>query len=218
MLLICSLLAIRYAAPMRRIRRFCSWTILAVLLLPGLSFAPGCATLQQLAALRNVDFRIAGLGDLSVAGVELARVRSVSDLGMVDLTRVTSAYMDGTLPLELRLDVEATNPESNSVTAKLLALDWTLLLEGKETISGGLPQSYDLAPGAPTMIPLRAQLDLLQFFSEGLDDIVNVAAGLSGAGGRSTEVQLRASPTVETPIGPMTWPEPITIVRTDVGG
>ena len=179
--------------------------------------AAGCATLQQIAALRNVDFSVDRLTDVRLAGIDLARVRSYSDLGMVDAGRLALAVSEGTLPLEFQLHLTAENPADNSVDARLVRMDWTLLLQGRETLSGVFANEMLLPRGQPTNVPIMIGLDLLDFFQGSARDLVNLALSLSGTGGAPTDVTLRATPTIETALGPIRYPRPITIVSRSVG-
>ena len=113
----------------------------ALLLLGGLLVgSSGCATLQQMAALRQVDFSLHRVSALTLAGVDLTRVRSYEDLGVLDVARITAAVATRRLPLDFTLHVRADNPEGNG-QARMTALDWTLFLQDRETVSGGLPSS-----------------------------------------------------------------------------
>ena len=125
-----------------------------------LSTLASCQTLQQLTALQNVAFDFTGVREVDLAGVRLDAISSASDLGIVGTTRILAAYMTGDLPLELTVDVLAENPADNSVTARMAQLDWTLVLEGRETVSGTVGEPISLPPGQPTVIPVRASLDL----------------------------------------------------------
>lgn len=182
-------------------------------LLLGLTLA-GCATLQQVLALRNVIFSIAGVSGGSLAGVPLSRIASVRDLTAGDAARLALAIGRGTAPLDFVVDVQASNPESNGTAATMMRLDWMLLLDGKETIRGVLDSSYTLPAGQPVTIPVRMQLDLKQFFDTGYDDILNLALGLVGASNDPTRITLELLPQVDTPLGPMSWPTPIRVSGT----
>lgn len=182
-------------------------------LLPALS---GCATLQQMAALRQVDFSLDRISGLSLAGVDLSRIQRYEDLGLLDAARIAAAFTAGELPLGLTLHVRADNPEGNG-QARMTALDWTLLLQDKETVSGGILQAV-LIPAAGTAdIPLTVSLDLLEFFQGSGRDLVNLALSLAGGDAAPSTVSLRATPTIETPLGPIRYPQPITIVSRTVG-
>lgn len=179
----------------------------------------GCQTLQQLTALQNVSFDLSGVSDVTLAGVRLDNVRTASDLGIAGTGRILAAYAAGQLPLELTLDVVAENPADNAVTAQMARLDWTLLLEGRETVSGSVGDPVSLPPGQPMTIPVSAGLDVLSFFEGSGQDILDLVLALTGQeGGSAKELALRIQPTIDTPLGPMRYPTPITILSERVGG
>ena len=187
---------------------------------PALAFVAalsGCATLQQLVALRDVDFDIDRLSDVRLAGVDLSNVRSYRDLGVADVGRLTLAVSRGELPMDFRLHLTATNPADNSADARLVRMDWTLLLQNRETISGVFADETLLRRGQPTDVPIAMSLDLIDFFEGSAQDLVELALSLSGQGGAPKEVTLRATPSVDTSLGPISYPRPITIVSREIG-
>lgn len=190
--------------------------VLGVLLLPlALS---GCATLQQMAALRNVDFALDRLSDVELAGIDLSQIRSFSDLGYADAARLTLAVTRNELPLAFQLHLLAENPAENTTTARLVQMDWTLLLQDRETLSGVFDGDVQLPPGQPIDVPIAMSLDLLEFFDGSAQDLLELALSLTGQGGSPKEVSLRATPTINTALGPMRYPRPITIASREVGG
>lgn len=176
----------------------------------------GCATLQQIANLRQVDFRLREVSGLALAGVDLSDVRSVEDLNLVDVGRISIAVARNELPIEFILGVAASNPADGGGAARLTALDWTLLLEGRETISGALDREYVIEPGASTMIPVAIAFDLIEFAEGSATDLAELALSLANAGGSPKNITLRAQPTIDTPLGPIRYPEPI-MIGGDVG-
>jgi hypothetical protein len=177
--------------------------------------AAGCATLQQLAALRQVQFAIDGVGTGRLAGIDLGRVRSASDLRATDAARLAAAMAAEELPLEFTVDVRAENPAENQTTARMVRFAWTLLLDDRETIDGVVDREISLPPGDPQIIPLRMRLDLIEFFDGSAGDLLNLALRFAGTDADAAEVKLRALPTVETPLGPIEYPATITIVSGD---
>ena len=177
-----------------------------------------CATARGLFALRQVDFTVDRVASVRLAGVSLDRVRSPSDVGLLDAGRIAAAVARRQIPLEFDLHLTGRNPAENRTTARLTRLRWTLDLNGRETVSGSLDTTYTFAPGAETDVSVPIQLDLARFFQEGASDALDLALGLAGLGSRPTEVALRAVPTIETPLGPIQYPGTITIVRRTVGG
>lgn len=177
-----------------------------------------CATLQQIAALRQVRFDLSGVHSGRLAGVDLSRVRSYSDLTTLDIGRVALAVARKDLPFDFVVDVGALNPPENQVTARMVRLAWTLLLNDKETISGVVDTSITMAPGVPTNIPMRMSVNLLQFFDGPAQSMVDLAASIAGVSGDPTRISIRAVPTIDTPIGRIAYPTPITISRRVGGG
>ncbi len=177
-----------------------------------------CATLQQFAALRSVDFQLDRVANVQVAGIDASRVSAYSDLNLMDAARVGAALARRELPLAFQLHVRAENPSDNPVTARLVRLQWTLFLDDAETISGLIDQELELPPGQPRDIPVTISLDLFDFFERSGPDLFNLALNLLGAGEEASQVVLRAVPTVNTALGPISYPQPITIVDRRVGG
>jgi hypothetical protein len=199
---------------------FANITLPRLALVLALAIAPvyaGCALLQGIAALRSVEFDLDRVSNAHLAGVSLDRVQSVNQLSSTDLARVAAALVRGELPFEFTLHVGAENPEENRVEARLVDFDWTLFLENRETISGTFDQRVLMPPGQRVDIPIEMRLDLLQFFDRGATDAIELALNLIGAGGRPKQIAVEAVPTIQTPLGPIRYPRPITIVDREVG-
>ncbi len=177
----------------------------------------GCATLQQVMALRDVDFAFDRVADVRLAGVDLDRVRSFSDLGLADAARLTAAVADRDLPLSLNVHLDATNPEDNTVDARLVRMDWTLLIEGREALSGVFDDEVILPPGEPRDVPFPVTLNLVEFVDGSARDLFDMALSLAGVGGAPAELAIRASPVVQTVLGPIRYPRPLVLVRGTVG-
>lgn len=178
----------------------------------------GCAALQQLAALRQVEFALAGVSNGRLAGVDLSRISSRGGLTATDLGRVTLALARKDLPLEFQVDVRAENPSANGITATMPRLSWSLFLDERETISGVLTTPVSLPPGQPVTFPLPMRLNLVDYFDGSAQELVDFALAIAGLESNPTRVSLRAVPTIDTRLGPITYPAPITIVSRTVGG
>lgn len=189
------------------------WMRAPLRLLPFLLIATllgACATLQQVLALRQVAFALESVGAGRLAGVPLARIGAYRDLTALEVTQLALALGRGTAPLDFTVGLRASNPESNG-TAKLVKLDWLLLLDGRETIRGVIDSSYTLPAGQPVTIPIRIQLDLKQFFDGGIEEMVGLASGLVGARSDPTRITLELQPQIDTPLGPLSTPAPIRV-------
>ncbi len=194
-------------------RRF----LVPVLLLLVASTLSSCQTLREVAALREVAFAIDRVASAQLAGVDINRIRTYQDLSPTDILRLTRAVTNQELPLSFTLHLDAENPPENSVQARLVEMDWTLFLDDRETVSGIFNQNLVLPPGEAVDIPIRIELDLVNFFGDNARDLIDLALAIGGQGGEAKRVMLQATPTIDTAIGPIRYPRPITIVSREVG-
>jgi len=177
-----------------------------------LAFLPSCAALESMLALSQVSFSLDRVHQVEVAGVSVDGIRRYSDLSLSDALRVGSAVSQGTVPLDLTLDVSGENPEDNP-EARLVALDWTLFLRDRETVRGLMEQETRFPPGGSAVVPLRVSLDLLEFFQGSARDLVEIALALAAGDGEPAGVRLEVIPTVETRLGPIRYPGPLVLER-----
>lgn len=183
----------------------------------------GCATLGEIArsltSLKSLQFRLASISDFSLAGIAIGPKSQLRDLSVMDGIQLLAAFRGQRLPARFLLNVEARNPNdgSNGTTPTLSTLtrfDWRLLIDDKPTISGGIDKAIEIpGSGQTTVLPLRLELDLYEFFGQGgYNDLIQLALALGGRNNDITRVALDAQPSVSTPLGDITYPERITIV------
>ncbi|HKI59785.1 MAG TPA: hypothetical protein VKA23_02015, partial [Mariprofundaceae bacterium] len=146
---------------MKEIRRLAVMLGAAVLLLLS-----SCATLQQAMDFSSVKFTFDRVSSARVAGIDLMNLHSVEQLNMFQMARATLALSREDLPLDLTVHVKTENPLVNQIAATLVSMDWTLMLDGRETISGTLNDRITLPAGEAQTIPLRLSLNMFKFFNE----------------------------------------------------
>jgi hypothetical protein len=183
----------------------------------------GCKSISDIStsllSLEKMEFRLAGIQDMRLAGVGMSSVAAVSDLSIQDALALTTAFQRRSLPTTFVLKVEARNPNTGgagkrSSPLKLTALNWRLIIDGVPTVAGDLDRPIEI-PGTQdvAIIPITVSIDLYRFFAEqGYDKILNLAMALGGKQGSTARVQLDAKPSVEAPFGSLTYPGRITIV------
>lgn len=177
----------------------------------------GCTALREAANLRNVRFQIERVSETRLAGIDVSDLESFEDLSSRDMLRLGASLTDGSLPLSFVLHLRATNPSENDANARLTKMEWTLLLDETETVSGTYDGEVLLRPGAPTDVPVQIDLDLVRFFDENLREFIDLVSALSGEG-PPQRVKLNIRPTITTRLGPIKYPSEITVVSRDVGG
>jgi hypothetical protein len=169
--------------------------------------------------LQRLQFKLGAINNFNLAGVNLGSIRNINDFSMVDGAKLLAAFTSGKFPASFTLNVLAKNPNdgtggTKNTSAVLKSLAWRLFLDDKETINGNIPHSIEIpGVGKETTIPLDISIDLYQFFKEqGYTSVVNLALALGGVSGSSSRVTLKATPTVDTFLGPIKYPGEITIV------
>jgi hypothetical protein len=195
--------------------------IILILFIFSFSFIQLSCTgaLDALKNLQRLQFKLGTVDNFSLAGVNIRSVRNLNDFNVLDAARLVSSFSRNELPASFTLNVLAKNPNDGTggtkqTSAVLKSLAWRLFLDNKETINGNIPNSIEIpGVGQSTTIPIVMSLDLVKFFKEqGYESIVNLALALGGVSGSSSRVTLKATPTVDTFLGPITYPGELTII------
>ena len=181
------------------------------------SVVAGCSTLRGVEALREVDFALDRVTDVRLAGVAMRDVRSVDDLDTAQGAQLAAAALMGDLPLDCTVVLRASNPPSNAVTAELMRMDWALLLDGRKAAAGRMDRRYSIAPGETQDIAVPVAVNLSDLLRHHGPRLLRLALALAGEGSSPVDVTLRVVPLIDTPLGTMRSPVPITIMRKTIG-
>lgn len=181
---------------------------------------PTCNVVNEIQrAITNLSrctFKLSSVSDFKLAGISLG---GKTGFNVTDGATLASAFARNELPASFTVNVAAVNPNdgtggTSQSSATLTSFAWTLLIDSTKTISGDIASPITIpGTGQQTMIPLRMNLDLVTFFkNKGYDHIVNLALALGGAHGSPARLTLRAKPTINTELGPISYPGEIDII------
>jgi hypothetical protein len=163
---------------------------------------------QQAINLTNCDFRIRTVENITVAGLNVQAYKSVKDLNIADMAKLTMAAAKPTFPLSLQLNLEGRNP--NTTSAGLNKIDYILLIDD---IQSSLVKSFVIPPNnSTTIIPMQLTFDLKKVLQgKSLDAIMNFGFNLAGVGNKPTRIKIKLKPTIM--IGPtqLEYPGYITV-------
>lgn len=180
-----------------------------------------CSVYQTITNLSRLQFRVGEVNSFRINDLDISGKSSLKDFNASDLLNLTSLFTQGKLPVSFVLNVDAKNPNDGTggyarTDATLKSFKWRLFIDDKETISGDIDSPVTVpGTGEVTKIPLRVNIDLLQFFKDqGFDRVINLALTLGGKNGSTSKITLYATPTVSTPIGNITYPGELKIVDT----
>jgi LEA14-like dessication related protein len=189
-------------------------------------FFVSCQVLKDISAtvnnLQRVEFKLGDVSNFNVAGLPLSNKSKISDFGLRDAAKLTSAFAKKQLPASFTLGLNAKNPNDGSNTsvktkATISNIDWVLYIDEVKTINGIINDNIVVPEsGQTTTIPLNMNLDLYDFFgNKGYDRLINLALAIGGVNGSSSKIKLDISPTISTAIGPIKYPGRITVVNTE---
>ena len=167
---------------------------------------------RQMAALSKCEFRLSSVEQLRLAGVNIQQVNHWSDLNLMDAAKITTAIAaGGSLPLNFTLNVEAKNP--NTAMAGLNRLDWILLIDDIEMVSGVNENRVQIpANGGTSVIPLTIGVDLKEALKgKSAEAIANFGLNLAGAGNKPTRITLKAKPYIMIGSQNISYPGYLTI-------
>ncbi len=208
---------------MKKSRQYLAFGFISLVFLSfviGISTLNSCATLNALSGLTRAQFKIQDAVGFRLSGVDIMNKHSITDFSIGDGLNMMNSFRTGKFPLTFTLNVAVKNPNQHQEGSGLSSLSlsefpWRLILDGKETITGGIGSPIFLPDGgATTMIPLQVSVDLKEFFEDkGYDGIIGLALAIAGHG--SSQISLKARPTISTPIGSLRYPNELTIVNTE---
>lgn len=189
-------------------------------------FIIGCSgAYDAFVNVQRLKFKLGKVENFKLPGVRISSFGSLTQLSLSDAAKITVTFANGQLPVSFTLNVLAKNPNDGTggtkqTSAILRSLAWRLFLDNRETISGNIPNTIEIpGVGQTTAIPIEMSLDLIKFFKETpFETLVNLAFALGGVSGSSARITLKATPTVDTFLGPITYPGEITIVDTEFRG
>lgn len=165
---------------------------------------------SEITSFAKCEFRIESARNMKLAGVNIQDKHSMSDLSLMDMTKIGSVLAGGTLPLTFDLNVQIRNP--NQGMAAMNKLEWILILDDIEMTRGVLNERIEIPAKIVLTFPVAMSLDLMKSLSgKSGDALINFALNLSGNGSRPTRIKLKAKPTIMVGATPIEYPGYITI-------
>lgn len=185
----------------------------------------GCSgVMDAITNVQRLQFKLDKVTGMKVAGVPLNNIGSISNISVLDAANLLANFTQGKLPVEFTLNVLAKNPNDGTggtkqSSAVIKNMAWRLFIDNNETIQGNVGNINVPGVGQSTNIPIGMSFDLLKFFSNaGYENLLNLALALGGRNGSSSRITLKVKPTVETIIGPITYPGEFDVIDREFRG
>lgn len=190
-------------------------------------FLYSCSVVNQfkdtLLNLKRLQFKLASVSDFSLSGINISRIATTKEFNLIDAAKLTADITQKRLPIEFVLNVAALNPndgqnKTKPTNAVITGMDWRLLINDVETVTGGLDRQFAIpGTGQQTIIPIRISMDLYKFFkNKTYDGLVNIALAIGGANSSPASLKLDMRPTIMTASGvTIPYPGRITVINSE---
>lgn len=168
-----------------------------------------CSILEQASELQTFakcEFRLKSVQNIRLAGINVQQIDQISDMTLMEMAKLTTAFTSKNMPLKLTLNLEVKNP--NQSKAALNEIDWILFIDDIQMTHGHLARRVEIpSHGGLSVLPIAMEFNLLEVLSgESADAVINFALNLAGAGNRPTRIMLKAKPTIYVGSKPITYP------------
>jgi len=167
-----------------------------LLLLIPIAFA-SCNLQKQFTALANMtkcSYKVDNLTGMTMAGVNLQGKSSISQLNLNDAAKLASAYLGGSMPLSMTLNMAVKNP--NKEPAAMNKLKYMLAIDGQKLTNGTISNSFAVDGNSTNTLPIQVYVDLKQVLAgKSKEEILNLVLALSGQSQKPTKLGLSIRPT-----------------------
>jgi len=146
-------------------------------------------------ALSQCKYDYNSISSLTLAGVNLQNVSSISSLNPLTAANLLAAFTtsSGSLPLNFTLNLDVSN--SGAQTAILNSTNYILEIDGIEMTQGLFNQQLQIQSGSKSVLPISMAFDLKKVLSgQSLDAIKNLAFNFAGIGNSASNVKVKLKP------------------------
>lgn len=184
-----------------------------IALLLVLTSLAGCSILSELTALSRCEFSFHSAQNPVVAGVDVMRIQTYSDLTFLDGQRLASNILQKRLPFGITANVEVKNP--GITTAALNHIEWIAFIDDIQISTGKIDQRIEIpGSGGTAMVPIRIETDLFEYLQgDNPKTMLNFALNLVDAGGQPTRLSLKIKPSVNVGTTMVPYPDYFTISK-----
>ena len=157
----------------------------------------GCDPAQQLVNMFNCKFERESINNFRFAGVEFDKFKNFSDIGVVDVAKITLALASKTAPITFDMNLIGTNP--NKTSAGVEQFKWIFLLEGNELLNGNVLEKFSIpAEGSSSLPPIAINFDAWSFLENKTpQSLFNLYQNITGKNASGTSnASLKIRPTI----------------------
>ncbi len=143
--------------------------------------------------LKNCEFRIERIDNISVDGINMRNIHSISDLGMANAAKLIGDLSSGSLLSEFSIFVSVNNP--NKELAAMEKFEYIILLDDKETVSGNSNDRVEIPGNKSIEFPVSARVNLSELLKQNsMSAIMDLANTLNKENAIGKRVKIKVKP------------------------
>jgi len=196
-------------------------TIFASAALSAAVLLTGCGVGKQVSEAKTFGeckYDLASVDSIYLAGMDIREFRNIKSMNDVNLAKypgIALALLRKNVPLDLRVNVDITNPTRKRAAIK--QLEYKVLLTKSEIFSGFLSQLIEVMPGtASTRVPIKLNANVYQLLmnDDTRDEFVNMVMALTGKSeAKPTTFTVKVKPTLDLAGKQINYPGYITFEK-----
>jgi hypothetical protein len=166
------------------------------LLLPAaaLLLATSCTlreTRQEGAPNVQPEVNVRAVEQASLGTLNVLNLRTPTDVDLPRRNQLIEGYVNKSLPLKMRLQLNAYNPNLEPTT--ITGLDYTVLVDGKELGAGRMPLLLELPPRDSVRVPFEFEMNTYKLLgNDALPALRNFALGFGDLRRKRVVLNVRA--------------------------
>lgn len=196
-------------------------SVLILLAMAASAVFISCGVGKQVSEVKTFGeckYDLASVDSVYVAGIDIREFKNIkgfSDLDLAKYPGLAIALLRKNVPLDLRVNMDITNPTRNR--AAINQLEYKVLLTKSEIFSGFLNQRIEVMPGtASTRVPIKLNANVYQLLNnnETRDEFVNMVMALTGKSGAApSKFTVKVKPTLDLAGKQLNYPGYITFEK-----
>lgn len=165
----------------------------------------GCGVGRQVSDAKTFGeckYDLASVDSVYIAGLdirEFKNIKSFQDIDFARYPRVAMAFLRKDIPLDLRVNIDITNPTKKR--AAINQLEYKVLLTNSEIFSGFLSQLIEVMPGTgKTRVPVKLSANVYQLLNndQTRDEFINLITTLTGkSNAKPSKLTVKIKPTLD---------------------
>jgi LEA14-like dessication related protein len=139
-------------------------TLIALSCILFISILIQCASILQMEKLKNCEFRLERIEGMNIDGIDMSKIHSINDLGIVNASKIITDLSKGALLSEFTIIISVNNP--NKSMAAMEKFEYLIMLDDKEVVTGSSNDRVEIPANKSIEFPLSAKTNLSELLKQ----------------------------------------------------